>query len=67
MGPRCVWMAAWSGVCSEPAAGFTPGKPVLTKAYGSTNAVNLVKATFDGLMKLRTRAQVAKLRGVELA
>ena len=42
-------------------------KDVLTKAYGSTNAVNLVKATLDGLMKLRTRAQVAALRGVELA
>jgi small subunit ribosomal protein S5 len=41
-------------------------KDVLTKAYGSTNAVNLVKATFDGLMKLRTRDQVAKMRGVEL-
>jgi small subunit ribosomal protein S5 len=41
-------------------------KDVLTKAYGSTNAVNLVKATFDGLMRLRTRAQVAKLRGVEV-
>jgi small subunit ribosomal protein S5 len=41
-------------------------KDVLTKAYGSTNAVNLVKATFDGLMRLRTREQVARTRGVEL-
>jgi len=41
-------------------------KDVLTKAYGSTNAVNLVKATLDGLMKLRTRDQVAKQRGVSL-
>ncbi len=41
-------------------------KDVLTKAYGSTNAVNLVKATLDGLMKLRTRDQVAKMRGVSL-
>ena len=41
-------------------------KDILTKAYGSTNAVNLVKATLDGLTKLRTRAQVAALRGVEL-
>src|SRR5262245_26015370 len=41
-------------------------KDVLTKAYGSTNAVNLVKAALDGLMKLRTRDHVAKLRGVEL-
>jgi small subunit ribosomal protein S5 len=41
-------------------------KDVLTKAYGSTNAVNLVKAAFEGLMKLRTRDQVARLRGVEI-
>ena len=41
-------------------------KDVLTKAYGSTNAVNLVKATFDGLMRLRTRDQVARQRGVEV-
>jgi small subunit ribosomal protein S5 len=41
-------------------------KDVLTKAYGSTNAVNLVKAALDGLMKLRTRDQVARLRGVDL-
>src|SRR5262245_24101880 len=41
-------------------------KDVLTKAYGSTNAVNLVKATFDGLMRLRTRDQVSRVRGVEV-
>jgi small subunit ribosomal protein S5 len=41
-------------------------KDVLTKAYGSTNAVNLVKATFDGLMRLRTREQVGRVRGVEV-
>jgi len=41
-------------------------KDVLTKAYGSTNAVNLVKATFDGLMRLRTRDQVSRQRGVEV-
>ena len=41
-------------------------KDVLTKAYGSTNAVNLVKAAFEGLMNLRTRDQVARARGVEI-
>jgi small subunit ribosomal protein S5 len=41
-------------------------KDVLTKAYGSTNAVNLVKAALDGLMRLRTRDQIARMRGVEL-
>ena len=41
-------------------------KNILTKAYGSTNPVNLVKATFHALTQLRTREQVAALRGVEL-
>lgn len=39
---------------------------ILTKAYGSTNPINLVKATFNGLEQLRTREQIARLRGVEL-
>lgn len=41
-------------------------KNVLTKAYGSTNPINLVKATFHALSQLRTPEQVAQLRGVEL-
>jgi small subunit ribosomal protein S5 len=41
-------------------------KNILSKAYGSTNPVNLVKATFHALTLLRTREQVAALRGVEL-
>ena len=39
---------------------------ILTKVHGSTNPINLVKATIDGLMQLRTREQVAQLRGVAL-
>ena len=42
-------------------------RDVLTKCYGSTNPVNLVKATFDGLAQLRTKKQVEKLRGVKIA
>lgn len=41
-------------------------KNILTKAYGSTNPINLVKATFQALAQLRTPGQVADLRGVEL-
>lgn len=39
---------------------------ILTKAHGSTRQVNLCQAVMDGLLQLRTRDQVAQLRGVEL-
>lgn len=39
---------------------------VLTKSLGSNNPVNLVKATMEGLLQLRTREQVGTLRGVEM-
>jgi small subunit ribosomal protein S5 len=38
----------------------------LTKCYGSTNKLNTVKAAFDAIAKLRTREQIAAIRGVEL-
>jgi small subunit ribosomal protein S5 len=41
-------------------------KDVLTKAYGSTNAINLTKAVVDGLKQLRSRESIAALRGVEI-
>ena len=39
---------------------------VLTKVYGSTSAKNVLKATMDGLMKLRTKEVIEGLRGVEV-
>lgn len=41
-------------------------RDILTKLYGSTNPVNVVKATFDGLAQLRTKKQTQKLRGVTI-
>jgi small subunit ribosomal protein S5 len=54
--------AAVRSVCE--AAGI---HDLLTKCYGSTNPVNLVKATIDALTQLRTRHEVERLRGVSLA
>ena len=39
---------------------------ILTKTHGSNNPLNLVKATIQGLLQLRTREEVAQLRGVTL-
>ena len=41
-------------------------KNILTKAHGSTNPVNLVKAAFHALSQLRTPEEVASLREVQL-
>ena len=38
----------------------------LTKAYGSTNEINMVKAVVGGLQNLQTREDMARLRGVEI-
>lgn len=38
-------------------------KDVVTKIHGSTNKINSVKATLDGLSRIKTREQIAALRG----
>lgn len=40
---------------------------ILTKSFGSTNPIGLVKATLDALRQLRTRTEVERLRGVSLS
>jgi small subunit ribosomal protein S5 len=39
---------------------------ILAKSFGSNNPINLVKATLDGLVQLRSRKELAERRGVEL-
>ncbi len=40
---------------------------VLTKSLGSANPHNVIKATFDALVQLRDRGEVAALRGKQRA
>lgn len=39
-------------------------KDAHTKAYGSTNPVNLTKAALDGLRQIRSSEEVMRLRGI---
>lgn len=41
-------------------------KDILTKCYGTRNAINVVKATFEGLRLLKTKQQIEILRGVKI-
>jgi small subunit ribosomal protein S5 len=41
-------------------------KDILTKSLGSKNAANVVKATLNGLLSLRTREQIYNSRGLEI-
>lgn len=54
--------AAVRAVCE--AAGI---KNILTKSYGNTNPINLVKATLNALDQIRSKAEVERLRGTSLS
>ena len=39
---------------------------VLAKCYGSTNPVNVVRATFEGLKNMRSPSAIAEKRGMSV-
>src|SRR4051794_33741719 len=43
------------------------GRDVLTKSIGTQKPINLVKATMDGLIRLRRPEEVAELRGLTVS
>jgi small subunit ribosomal protein S5 len=53
-----------AGSCARAVLEYAGVQDVLTKVYGSTSAKNVVKATLDGLVKLRNKEMVESLRGV---
>ena len=55
-----------AGLSARAVLEYAGVQDVLTKVYGSTSAKNVLKATMDGLMKLRTKEVMERLRGVEV-
>ena len=54
---------------ASPGTGVIAGggvRDVLTKSIGTQNPINLVKATMDGLVRLRRPEEVAELRGLTI-
>src|SRR5436305_935357 len=62
---RGVAVGAGPGVRAVAGAGGI--RTTRTTTHGSTTPINLVKATIRGLLALRTREEVARLRGVTQA
>jgi len=42
-------------------------RDILAKSLGTTNPINMLKATVDGLQKLRRPEDVARIRGLTVA
>jgi small subunit ribosomal protein S5 len=42
-------------------------RDILTKSFGTTNPINLVKATLNALKDIRSQSEVERLRGVSLS
>ena len=61
VGTGIIAGAAVRAVCE--AAGI---HDILTKSYGTSNAMNLVKAAIAGLQSVRSKQEVERLRGVSL-
>jgi small subunit ribosomal protein S5 len=55
-----------AGACVRTVVELAGVRNLLSKSFGTSTPVNLVKATFEAIRKLRTLDEAAALRGVEL-
>jgi small subunit ribosomal protein S5 len=64
--PACSGTGVKAGAAARAVLELAGIENVLTKVYGSTNPINVVKATFECLRSLRTKKQVEQTRGVRI-
>jgi small subunit ribosomal protein S5 len=67
MVPAAPGTGVIAGSSARAVLEFAGVNDVLTKVFGSTCAKNVVKATLDGLMKLRSKQAIESLRGVAIS
>ena len=64
--PACEGTGIKAGAAARAVLELAGVHNVLTKVFGSTNPINVVKATFACLERLRTIGQIEETRGVQL-
>jgi small subunit ribosomal protein S5 len=64
--PACEGTGIKAGAAARAVLELAGVHNVLTKVFGSTNPINVVKATFTALSRLRTIEKVEQLRSVNL-
>ena len=66
LAPASAGTGVIAGSSARAVLEYAGVRDALTKVYGSTSAKNVVKATLNGLLKLRNREMVEALRGVAI-
>lgn len=64
MRPACPGTGIKAGLSARPMLELAGIRDVLTKVFGSTNPLNVVKATYECLQDLRTKEQIERTRGI---
>jgi small subunit ribosomal protein S5 len=64
--PACEGTGIKAGAAARAVLELAGVHNVLTKVFGSTNPINVVKATFGALQSLRTIRRIEEMRGVML-
>ncbi len=64
--PACEGTGIKAGAAARAVLELAGIHNVLTKVFGSTNPINVVKATYESLRRLRSIERVEEVRGVSL-